>query len=58
MRNSEGLKLGSIGKIPYFRGSQINTSHLSLRVRECFGVTVESQRSQIVLACTLAYQLC
>ena len=26
MRSSEGLKLGSIGKIPYFRGSQINTS--------------------------------
>jgi hypothetical protein len=28
MRNSEGLKLGSIGKIPYFRGPQINTSLL------------------------------
>ena len=26
MRPSEGLKLGSIGKKPYFRGSQINTS--------------------------------
>ena len=28
MRPSEGLKLGSIGKIPYFRGPQINTSLL------------------------------